>query len=188
MKSLLLLLLPVTAIFYVLSSPAEAACLEIQSDNTFSSWINTCNREVYVNWTDSHSCSNWRCASSLKPFQKSPASITRKSVTSWCEWYDGATGKGPCDGASRQPPRGEIGNAKCGELAEYINKLKAALPKAEANLARAQAVVDAGQIPGNKDTTGYGRYALDTVSKLKPAIAKAREEIARGDRDLAKCS
>lgn len=85
-------------------SHAEASCLEIRRDNTFSAWVNTCNRVVYVNWTDDHTCRNWSCASKIGPLKTSTATITRKSLTTWCEWYDGATGKGPCDGSTKVPP------------------------------------------------------------------------------------
>lgn len=86
----------ITAFSWLLiNGPAMAACLSIIYGNTFNSWQNHCNREVYVSWTDDRSCSNWSCASSIRPYTKSTATISNGQVR-WCEWYDGDSGRGPC--------------------------------------------------------------------------------------------
>lgn len=82
------------------SANAADTCLEVVRDSTFSYWKNKCDRKVYVNWNDSGACKNWSCSSSVGPLKKVTATITRKSNTNWCEWYNGATGRGPCKGSA----------------------------------------------------------------------------------------
>lgn len=205
------------ALFAAAPSRAETVCLRPEWDNTFGAWVNACNFHVYVNWDDGNSCKNYACADRIGPNRRSPATLSRRHEIKWCENHSGeyiscknpgAAGKagtvqgkaaaggggvavgggGSVGGGGAAAPPAKPNSARCGELAEYINKLKAALPKAEANLAAAQAAVDVYNRNGRKDTTGYGQYAMDTVAKLKPGIAKARDEIAKGDRELASCS
>lgn len=200
------------ALFAAAPTRAETVCLRPEWNNTFGSWVNTCNFDVYVNWDDGSSCKDYACSDRIGRNSRSTATLSRRHEIKWCENHSGkyisckkpgasgqtgtargnvsAGGGGVAIGGSGRvaSPPAKPSNARCGELAEYINKLKAALPKAEANLAAAQAAVDVYNRNGRKDTTGYGQYATDTVAKLKPGIAKARDEILKGDRELASCS
>jgi hypothetical protein len=72
---------------------AEATCLQAQR-GSWTGWVNTCSRRVWVNWDDDSYCDGWSCSDNIAPRGRSSATIGPN--VSWCEWYDGRTGKGPC--------------------------------------------------------------------------------------------
>ncbi len=73
---------------------AEASGLSLERDALSNTWVNHCNVQVYINWTDDADCGNWSCADNIAPQGRS--STTARGQVSWCEWYNGASGKGPC--------------------------------------------------------------------------------------------
>jgi hypothetical protein len=75
-------------------STAEAGCLSVGRNSTFSSWVNYCARKVWVNWNDNRDWSGWSCSDFVGALQNESADIG--DSVQWCEWYDGQQGHGPC--------------------------------------------------------------------------------------------
>jgi hypothetical protein len=76
------------------ATAAHATCLSIEYHNGHGWWINHCNRAVFVNWNDTVNCGNWNCSDQLGPYGRDSAGPNGR--VSWCEFYDGRGGKGPC--------------------------------------------------------------------------------------------
>jgi hypothetical protein len=66
-----------------ISAQANATCLTIHQQSGYSTWYNSCQYPVTVNWTDQGSCNGWRCTVTVGPRQYQTALL--KGSVRWCE-------------------------------------------------------------------------------------------------------